>query len=45
MEAKEVEIGLVIGFESPPAVLAARHNIALEPTAQVNLSAATQRER
>jgi hypothetical protein len=45
MDAKKVESRLVNGFKLPPAVPATRHNIALEPTAQVNLSAAAQRER
>lgn len=45
MDAKKIESGFVNGSEPSSAVPATRHNIALEPTAQVNLSAAARRER
>jgi hypothetical protein len=45
MEATKVESGLVSGVEYSTAVPATRHNITLEPTAQVKLSAVAQRDR
>jgi hypothetical protein len=44
MGAKKVESGLVSAVEHSPSVPATRRNIALEPTPQVNLGAAAQRD-